>query len=670
MKASRISNLIPEGFLGKNNFSGTPANKGLAALLTESPGKSKKAAVAAPSILPVIPPANTVSNDLPLSDIIPDPKQPRHYYSPAEEEDLRNSVKAKGILQHILVRPHEGKYMIVFGERRYRAAVSVCAELPERNTIPATIRSLTDDEALELQIIENLQRKDVQPMEEATAFKSLSSRLTIEEIALRVGKSQQYVAQRMTLTSLIKDFQEMLFQHKMKLAQAYKLSRLSEQSQLAIFKDATQYHNNWRTDSRYELSNIDHYVSRELLDLSKAPFKTTDPTLNPEMGACTTCPFNTANSPLLFPELNKKRFCNNAVCHQVKSNRSFQKSIESVLQKPDVLLVNCSSYLDASEKQKLKSVEEMGATVLNRDLFEMVNRPEPLLSWEAYLKENDHWSNDEDYSAEEKATAQKECEEEYAEEANQYREDLAKYEEYKSTGRIKKAFVVLGKFPGEQGKLVDIVIRPRKGAVLPAAADSSSINTTVEIAAIQERENRNVELDREKVFKDAMTSLKEGFISNTDPLRPEEVKALLILLIDTSYNTRDFAAKELELGNDYNRIAAYNKLLAQDITSPMATRLIRLALFDKLYSPTELDYKKNGKAAAMFDLATLWMPDQVKDFEARQKEKATKRNANVNKRLDALKHYTPAKDASGESPGAGGAEVLEFAGIAEEFSIE
>jgi ParB family chromosome partitioning protein len=107
-----------------------------------------------------------------LDDIHPDPNQPRKYYDALAMEELTQSVKEKGVLQPVLIRPNGNGYILVCGERRYRASKE--AGLTD---IPAVIRQLTDDEALELQIIENLQRKDVNPMEEGTAFQNAQRKI-------------------------------------------------------------------------------------------------------------------------------------------------------------------------------------------------------------------------------------------------------------------------------------------------------------------------------------------------------------------------------------------------------------------------------------------------------------------------------------------------------------
>lgn len=128
---------------------------------------------------------------LKLAHITPSPTNPRKTFDEDTIDELAKSIFEKGVISPIMVRPlGKETYELVCGERRYRASLSVHAEHKDRNTIPAYIRDMSDDEALELQITENLQRKDVHPMEEAAAFKTLVERNhPAEEISNRLGKS-------------------------------------------------------------------------------------------------------------------------------------------------------------------------------------------------------------------------------------------------------------------------------------------------------------------------------------------------------------------------------------------------------------------------------------------------------------------------------------------------
>ncbi len=140
----------------------------------------------------------TVTN-LPVHSIYPNPFQPRQQFRDEELQALADSIKMHGLLQPILVRPKEDGYELVAGERRWRAA-----QLAGLTEIPAIVRPCSDDELLALALIENLQREDLNPLEEAQAYKTLMERfgLTQETIAERVGKSRAAVANTLRLLSL------------------------------------------------------------------------------------------------------------------------------------------------------------------------------------------------------------------------------------------------------------------------------------------------------------------------------------------------------------------------------------------------------------------------------------------------------------------------------------
>lgn len=154
---------------------------------------------------PAAPPGQPAVQWLPLADIIANPFQPRRHFGADELADLVASIKEHGILQPVLVRPrpigstNEEAYQLVAGERRWRAAQA--AGLTQ---VPAVIRTVDDQQALELAIIENVQRHDISAIDTALAYKRLSAefKLSQEEIAGRVGKSRSAVANTMRLLDL------------------------------------------------------------------------------------------------------------------------------------------------------------------------------------------------------------------------------------------------------------------------------------------------------------------------------------------------------------------------------------------------------------------------------------------------------------------------------------
>lgn len=147
--------------------------------------------------------------EIPIELIHANPDQPRRHFAEAELAELAESIRDKGVLQPVLLRPsrREGEYEIVAGERRWRAS-----QLAGLKALPALVRELEDAEAFEIAIIENVQREDLNAIEEARAYASLMSvmKITQDEAAKRVGKSRSHVANTMRLTQLPESVQEHL----------------------------------------------------------------------------------------------------------------------------------------------------------------------------------------------------------------------------------------------------------------------------------------------------------------------------------------------------------------------------------------------------------------------------------------------------------------------------
>ena len=136
---------------------------------------------------------------IPIEKIQPNMNQPRKTFSEEELTELKNSIESKGLLQPIIVREKGGYYEIVAGERRWRAA-----QLAQLHEIPALIKELTDIEVLEIAIIENIQRSNLNPYEEALGYKQLLEKFnyTQEELASNLGKSRVYITNLTRLLNL------------------------------------------------------------------------------------------------------------------------------------------------------------------------------------------------------------------------------------------------------------------------------------------------------------------------------------------------------------------------------------------------------------------------------------------------------------------------------------
>ena len=145
--------------------------------------------------------------ELPILAVLPNPSQPRQRFSPETLRELAQSIAEQGVLQPILVRPakEQDRYELVAGERRLRAS-----KLAGLTTIPALVRAVTDEQSALIGLVENLQREDLGPIEEASALRRLQEGLDItqEELAARVGKSRSAVANALRLLNLSPRIQE------------------------------------------------------------------------------------------------------------------------------------------------------------------------------------------------------------------------------------------------------------------------------------------------------------------------------------------------------------------------------------------------------------------------------------------------------------------------------
>lgn len=164
--------------------------------------------------------------DIDLKLINPNPYQPRKKFDQTKLEELSQSIKEYGILTPILVRKFGDKYQIVAGERRFRAA-----QLSKLKTVPAIIEAFNDNQMMEIALIENIQREDLNVIEEARAFAGIqtSFKVTQDQLSKRLGKSRSYIANLLRLLSLPTNVQDMIAEDKLSMGHARTLIGLNNQ---------------------------------------------------------------------------------------------------------------------------------------------------------------------------------------------------------------------------------------------------------------------------------------------------------------------------------------------------------------------------------------------------------------------------------------------------------
>lgn len=267
----------------------------------------------------------TAAELIPVDMIEPWEHNPRRTMDHNAIAELAASIGKVGVLQPILVRPIRNGAMfgIVSGERRWRAA-----KYAGQGRIPAVVRTLTDAEALEIAVTENLQREDVPPLEEAEGYARLQSQhgYTVEEIADKVGKSKTYVYARLKLTALCEEARELVRQHNLTPTVALLIARIPTPSHQVEAAKACAAGGDGQPLSATVAARL--IRNRYMLRLADATFPTSVAGLVPAAGACTDCPKRTGNQPELFGDIQEADTCTDSVCFEGKTARWFEMRAE------------------------------------------------------------------------------------------------------------------------------------------------------------------------------------------------------------------------------------------------------------------------------------------------------------------------------------------------------
>lgn len=258
---------------------------------------------------------------------------PRKTFDAHGIDELAASIVEQGIIEPLIVRPMEEKdapYELVAGARRLRAARK--AKLEE---VPCLIRELSDDAALEIQVIENLQRRDLHPLEEAEGYKALLKRpqYHVEAIAEKTGKSVSYVWQRIKLTDLIDQAKKAFLEDQITAGHAVQIARLQPADQKEALEICTteEYLEGGASNKagRFMLSvrDLTQWIRDNIhLSLDGAPWQKNDPDLVPKAGACDGCPKRAGNSPGLWPDITRAQTCTDRACFQQKLNAHLERA--------------------------------------------------------------------------------------------------------------------------------------------------------------------------------------------------------------------------------------------------------------------------------------------------------------------------------------------------------
>lgn len=295
----------------------------------------------------------TEFKEIKLTELVASSTNPRSEFEENSLNELAESIKGHGVLQPIIVRIHpeeKKKFEVVCGERRFRAS-----KIAGVKTIPVSVRELNDDEVFEIQIIENLERKDVHPMDEAIAFKRMleSGKYSMEDIAAKVAKNVTFVAQRLKLNDLIKELKNDFVAGKFGIGHAVILARVDIDQQTDIFEDYTSGDYPIISDLKDELQ--DNFLDKAIFDIE-------DVNLVPEAGPCSTCPKSSFGNPVLFPEMEENR-CFDSKCFENKTVAFKSVDIQKIIDENPGIIIT-ASYVDSETEPFIKIATDNGKEVL------------------------------------------------------------------------------------------------------------------------------------------------------------------------------------------------------------------------------------------------------------------------------------------------------------------
>ncbi|HTV55406.1 MAG TPA: ParB/RepB/Spo0J family partition protein [Terriglobia bacterium] len=318
--------------------------------------------------------ANTVNvntteyRNLPLSVLSESQTNPRRTFEEAALKELASSLRAQGVLSPLLVRPlNERSFEIVAGARRYRAA-----QMAEIETVPVRIVQLTDAQAVEMSIVENLQRKDVHPLEEAQGFRALLNldepKYSVEQIGAKCGKHPAYVLSRIRLTELVPVAVEAFTKDEIGLGHALLLAKLQPAQQEEALPHC--FREDWSSGSKAKrillpVRQLQGWIEQNvLLILKDAPFSKRDVQLIPTAGSCLDCPKRTGHNKLLFSDLaGNSDACSDPACYAAKLDAHVKQTVAA---KPKLVQIT-TAYGKRAE----------GSAILPRNQYVEIRQEKP-----------------------------------------------------------------------------------------------------------------------------------------------------------------------------------------------------------------------------------------------------------------------------------------------------
>lgn len=578
--------------------------------------------------------ANNTVLQIELTSIIPDPFQPRKNFDENSIAELAQSIKANGLLQPIILRKltdqdrvdelivgtdnlnTDKQFMIVAGERRFKAHNYLNEE-----KIDAILRDYDDIETIrEIQIIENLQRKDVTALEEAHAFSFLNTRMNAENIALKIGRSTPFVYQRLKLNNLIDQFQDLLLNKIINLKQSLLVADLKKSDQLSIFNDLNENY-----DLRYSINNhtLNNYLSKAKSSLKNACWNLNDDTLIPNANNCNSCTYNSKNNGFLFND-NEDPICSNNTCFQIKKMTSLFNFIQD--RKKDKMMVVLDTYNDnISDVRNI--LQEQNFKILNNRDVESIVDPGKVRSLEEFI-EDEYYSIDD--------LEEDEIKSDYNEYLKDHKTECEEYNSNIKSNKYSKAYLL--NIKTYKYETIHIVIKPKKSDTRDIVKSIHSLKMTEctpiqKIIKIQEREARKKVIEGAKEMSDIHEISHNLKFAKTELSKIELVYSILTLLDSYCYKHEDLRSLNQNLSSK-----SYEELLKIPNKTLVGYRnkILRCVAYSNVNLGHEQSQYTKPSLKAYVEMLREKFADKVEQIENTYRSNETKRLERINERISEL----------------------------------
>ena len=553
--------------------------------------------------------------NLPIGKIKPDLKQPRKTFDEKQLQQLSDSIKEFGVLQPITVRKSGKNFTIVMGERRYRAS-----KLAGKKTIPCIVRTYENNDVLEVQIIENLQRQDVEPTEEAEAISYLSDKYSPLEIAKRLGRTDNFIRQRLKLAGLIDGFKHFVRNGEMTISLGVGVALFTPEEQQMMLETM---------GDNFKAHQINRMINDQTYDLEKAPFDVADKKLVSKAGSCVECPFNAANQGNLFGE--GKMVCTKSACFETKKTKSFLNLIEKSKKENILLIPEIRQYWANEEKNQLiiSQFENNGLNVCLLDDVEIIESPiKPTM--DAIKAEYQHY----DYS-------EAELKAELEEAIQSYKEDLKKFNSAKDNGFVNGAV-----FHPETYQHKEIFVKVVEKSENDSTEYSEPLTSRKmvdctpkeQIIKINEREIRKKQIENNKQFEEIVEMIRETkYVDKKNALSTDEMVAFSISLFE---NNVDYTAQQKYFSKLLGDTSKMSKVeivehFKKNFKKEIFHKLIRYMLTKQVHFG-ENNHKINLTNISFYNAMQGYYKSKISSIEKEYEEKRNKREARLKERIAVL----------------------------------